>query len=72
MTELWMEHGESISEFISGTIETITEIISGIIDIVSGIIDVIVGFFTGDGNRISSGVSGCGTALPPSSRQPGT
>lgn len=57
LTELWMEHGESISEFISGTIETITEIISGIIDIVSGIIDVIVGFFTGDGNRISSGVS---------------
>lgn len=57
LTELWMEHGEAISEFISGTIETITEIISGIIDIVSGIIDVIVGFFTGDGNRISSGVS---------------
>lgn len=57
LTELWMEHGEAISEFISGTIEVITEIIGGIIDIVSGIIDVIVGFFTGDGNRISSGVS---------------
>lgn len=57
LAELWLEHGEAISETITGIIETITDIISGIIDIVGGIIDVIVGFFTGDGNKISSGVS---------------
>lgn len=56
LTELWMEHGDSISALVTGIVDTVTGIISGVIDIVSGIIDVIVGFFTGDGNRITTGV----------------